>query len=156
MNETQSPSPIPLLVPRQGLNRGPVTTGEQALVTQFLADQPDQSLTPEQFKALCALVARRPDTVERMLERARQQLENDAEFYVQTHRTAVERASHGIERGDLAAAMKGAQWAMENIGRGKSRIVDPKKAEAAGGGTKIMIGVRVGGDAPTVTTVEAE
>lgn len=152
MNETQSPSPVPLLVPRQGAKRGPITDGEQTLVTQFLADQPDHSLTPEQFKALCALVARRPDTVERMLERARQMLENDADFYVKTHRQAVERASHGHERGDLAAAMKGAQWAMENIGRGKSRIVDAKKESSGGGGTKIMIGVKVGGDAPVVTT----
>ena len=121
---------------------GNPTKAEKDLVRQFVQDQPCE-VKPSQVQALGRVLRRTPEAIAKLITEARETLADNAQFYVQTHRQAVEDAlamdsAHGKD-----IAIRGSQWAMENIGTGSDRIVE--KEVKGPTGTQIMIGVKIGG-----------
>jgi hypothetical protein len=164
--------PVLLEKPRKvfhpGKRAGLPTKAEQSIVAQFVADQP-REVTESQVTSLSKLLRRSKDVVRGLIEKAREEFQDSAGFYVKAHRTAVEQALETTDRfGNrdakaLDAAMRGAQWAIENVSAEGVRIVD--KAKDAGGptGPRIMVNIALGGlnkkkDGPVMeaTIVEAK
>lgn len=124
---------------RDPKRRGAVTGAEKAMVKQFVGDLKEPA-TKAQVRALATLTRRTPLAIKRMIEEARQQFIGKARRYVEIHGEAVEEA---LQTGDLEQAIKGSQWAITNLSAEGVRIVDKPNADA--GGTKVMIGVQIGG-----------
>lgn len=138
------------------LRGGRQTAGERNLVKQFVQDfaqdQP-REVTQTQINALGRVMRRTPDTIKAWLVEAREQFIASAGFYVGVHAEAVRDAAAMDSATGKDIAIRGAQWAMENMGFGGERIVEKKDA---GGpkGTTIAIGVKIGGQNPQVTVTD--
>jgi hypothetical protein len=128
---------------------GPISPTEQALVTQFVLDQP-REVTTAQVTALSKVLRRSKEAVKGMLEKAREEFQSQAEFYVGAHKTSVDRALNVKNReGEydpkaLDVAARASQWALENLSAEGQRIVD-KPTEKGNSGPRIMVGVSIGG-----------
>lgn len=134
--------------PRKVFKRGGgITQPERDLVTQFVQDQP-REVTPTQVRALARVLRRSQDTVKSLVEGAREHFIEQADRYVEVHRLAVEGA---LLDGDFQEARKGSEWYLEHVSGEGARIID-KAADSGPQGTKILIGLRIGGisEAPTV------
>lgn len=141
---------------------GSITKTEQSIVTAFVLDQP-REVTTAQVTALSKVLRRSKEAVKGMVVAARETLNANSQFYVDAHRTSVERAlavttkegEHDPKALDVAA--RASQWAMENMSAEGQRIVDVKSASKGEGGTKIMINIPFGGMnvAPAVEVIEA-
>lgn len=127
---------------------GPVTEAERDLVTKFVADQPAE-LTNTQVNALARVLRRTKETTKNIIADAKDRLIDNATFYVDVHKNAVAAAYASDTVAGQEQAIKGAQWALENISGEGARIID---AAAKGPqGSKVMIGIQMGGvDAPKV------
>lgn len=85
-----------------------------------------------------------------VIDRARYKLAAHAEAYVEAHMLSVELGLEIARDGGkqaaagLQVAQKGAEWALERIGQGHSRVLDAPKAQGATG-PQIVIGIQVGG-----------
>lgn len=85
-----------------------------------------------------------------VIDRARYKLAANAEAYVDAHMLSVEMGLEIARDGGKSAAQglkvaqDGAQWALERIGQGHSRVLDAPKAQGATG-PQIVIGIQVGG-----------
>lgn len=119
------------------------TQAEKALVAQFVADQ-TCDVTPPQERALSRLLRRSPEATRKLIEEAKEQFVAAAPHYVTVHRQAVDMALANGDPKSLDVAVRGSQWALESMGDDTVRIVDKQKA-AATSGSKILIGVAVGG-----------
>jgi hypothetical protein len=118
---------------------------EKEFVAQFVQDQPAE-ITPKQVSALARTMRRSREVIRGMIDDAKENFVSNAERYVEIHKEAVEEALAGGTVAGLEAAIKGSQWAMENLSAEGARIVDGNKNSGGnGGGTKIMIGVNLGG-----------
>lgn len=117
-----------------------------ALVAQLVLDQPAE-MSVSQVNALARTLRRSKDVVREMVERARENFVANAEDYVAIHKRAVDAA---LEDGDNETAMKGSQWAMQNISEQGVRVIE--KAAEGPSGPRILVGIRIGGiDQPAVT-----
>lgn len=139
---------------------GRVMPAEQALVTQFVKDQPHE-VTEKQVTALSTVLGRSKDLVKSMVVRAREEFNASAEFYVNAHKQTVERAlnvtnkegEHDAKALDVAA--KATQWAMENLSAEGQRVVDKPTAGKGDTGPRIVVAVQVGGlNTPAVEVSE--
>lgn len=120
--------------------RGSVSNVERDFVTQFVQDQP-RELSTRQVNALATVMRRSRETVKEVVAEARDRFVEQADRYVEIHRSAVESA---LEGGDNETALKGSQWYLEHVAAEGIRIVD--KGGASGPtGSKIVIGVAIGG-----------
>lgn len=119
-----------------------ISLEEKNLVAQFVMDQP-REIAPQQINALATVLRRPKETVKAMVEQARENFVASAEYYVEAHKRAVDTALTNGDSKSLEVAVRGSQWAMENMSIEGTRIVE--KAVADAGGTKIMIGVQIGG-----------
>lgn len=129
--------------PPKVFNRaGPISPTEQALVTQFVADQP-REMTQGQVTALSKVLRRTRETVKKMVEEAREDLAGNISDYVATHKLAMQQALANGDAKSLEVATRAAQWGMENIAIEGVRVVDKAKSEDTG--IRIQIGVKVGG-----------
>ncbi len=127
--------------------QGSVTQAERDLVSAFVLDQPGP-ITPKQERALTAALRRTPETVKGLIEDARLEFAGHAGRYVEVHAKAVDDALASGTVTGLDTAIRGSQWAIEKISSDGARVVD-KAAGGESGGTKILIGIQVGGvDAP--------
>jgi hypothetical protein len=88
------------------------------------------------------------EAVKGMIDEAKENFVASAGRYVDIHRQATEAA---LADGDNEQALKGSQWALTNIGAEGSRIID-KQTEAPTG-SRIMIGINVGGLNKQVTEI---
>lgn len=145
-----------------GRRPGSVTEAEQSLVTQFVRDQP-REVTTGQVQALAKVLRRTPAAVREMVERAREEFQAGAEFYVNAHKQAVGLAVANGDAKSLDAAMRGAAWALENLSAEGVRVVDKQKESGGPSGPRIMVNVGIGGlnttktDSPESTqTVQIE
>jgi hypothetical protein len=127
--------------------RGSITKVERDFVTQFVQDQP-RELSSRQVSALSTVTRRSKAVIKTLIEEARDSFVEQADRYVQIHREAVEGA---LESGDHEQAIKGSQWYLEHVSSEGARIVD--KAAAGPAGTKIMLGISLGG--MSASTVDA-
>ncbi len=128
--------------------RGQFTKPEKEFIAQVVQDQP-REMTTKQVNALSTVLRRSRAAVKEVVEQARENFVAQADRYVEVHREAVEQA---LASGDSEVAMKGSQWYLEHVSAEGTRIVD--KGQSGPQGTKIMIGVALGGvgnAAPTIT-----
>jgi hypothetical protein len=129
---------------------GSVSDAEQALVTQFVLDQP-REVTTAQVTALSRVLRRTKEAVKEMVVRAREDFSASADFYVKSHKTSVERALNVTNReGEhdpkaLDVAARASQWALENLSAEGQRIVDKPSAGKGDMGPRIMVGINIGG-----------
>jgi hypothetical protein len=137
------PTPAPkkkTKTPHQVFNRsGTVSKVEKELVAQFVADQPTE-ITPKQITGLAMTLRRSKAVIKQLIEDAKENFVVSADRYVKIHMLATEKA---LADGDNEQALKGSQWALTNIGAEGARVVDKEAAPSTG--TKIMIGLKVGG-----------
>jgi hypothetical protein len=132
---------------------GAVTEPEKVLVKQFVLDHPGP-LQPKQVKALATLTRRSVAQVQAVIEEAAVEFAEAAKDYVWIHKQAV---ADAYATQDYETAIKGSQWAIEKIGKGNVRVIEPAKGNAGEGGTKILIGIKLGGMQGTAeSTIEGE
>lgn len=84
------------------------------------------------------------DEIRDMVLVAKENLAVAAQDYVRIHQDAVRAALDNGDARSLQVAVQGSQWAMENIGVEGARVID-RTSGGADGGTKILIGVHLGG-----------
>jgi len=119
---------------------------DKALVAQVVSvEAQTMPVSTEQITALTKVLSRSRASIKKMVEEAREEFVESAGEYVQIHKEATIKA---LADGDNETAAKAAQWAMTNMSFDGARIVDKPTVEPTG--TKIMIGVRLGGMNPTV------
>lgn len=121
---------------------GPVTDAERDLVAKFVQDQPAE-LSTKQVNALSTVLRRTKEKTIELIEQARERLIDSAKDYVNAHKKAIQMALANGDAKSLEVAVRGSQWAMENISEGSTRIVD--KGSTGPQGTQILIGVKIGG-----------
>ena len=119
---------------------------QQAIVTQTVQEA-GGDLTRHETAALAHTLHRSKDVVREMVEKARETLAKRAVDYVDYHQQAVEQALANGDPKALEVAARASQWALEHISFDGKRVVD-KATGAEGGGTKIMIGIQLGGQNP--------
>lgn len=125
--------------------RGPLSEAESNLVTQWALDQPHE-VSEQQTKALARAMGRPLPAVQSAVEQARDTFRERAGRYADLHMAAVEGAMATGDARGFDAAIKGAQWAMEKVsGPSGERMIEPAKAAAADSGTRILVGIQVGG-----------
>lgn len=128
--------------PKKYKRAGSTTQAEKALVAQFVQDSP-QEIQPAQVTALARTLRRSKEAVKAMIDQAKENFVAAGERYTEIHQLAVEQALATGTISGAEVAMKGAQWAMENISAEGSRIID---AVAKGPvGNRIVVGVKIGG-----------
>ena len=125
---------------------GVPTKADKALVAQVVLDQPAE-ITPAQITGLAKTLRRSKDAIKQMIEEARENFVAGAERYVEIHREATEAA---LADGDNEQALKGAQWALQNISAEGVRVVE--KTVEASSGSRIMIGIKLGDTKAAVET----
>ena len=125
-----------------GKKRGTPSTFEKEFVAQFVRDQP-QEITPRQLTALANTIRRPKETVKRMIEDAKDTFVENVGRYVEIHKQATEKALENGDAKSLEVATRAAAWAIENTSAEGVRLVD--KPEKGHEGTKIQIGVKIGG-----------
>lgn len=94
-------------------------------------------LTPKQI-AIEAGTSTDAKVIKAVIRGARKSLAERAEFYVEAHAIATMQAA-------LEGDAKPAQWALEHIGEGGERIVDPPKKEDTASTPIFNIGFQLGG-----------
>lgn len=137
-------TPQPGLKQRKPRRQGSLTKSEKALVAQVVMDQPGE-VTQTQVLGLSRSLRRSPEAIRTMIAEARENFVASAGDYVAIHKQATQGA---LDDGEYETAIKGSQWAMTNLSGEGQRIVDKPTGEAAG--TKIMIGIQMGGMTPAV------
>jgi hypothetical protein len=114
---------------------------DKALVAQVVAvAEVTTPVSTQQITALTKTLRRSRASIKKMLEDAKEQFVESAGDYVTIHKEATEQA---LAEGDNETAAKAAQWAMTNMSFDGARIVDKVQTESTG--TRIMIGVKLGG-----------
>lgn len=115
---------------------------EKDFVAQFVADQPG-GLTTRQENALATALRRPRDTVRKMLDEAREIVAGNTVRYANIHLQAAEDALASDSMMGKEVAGKLAQWALTNASLDGKRVID--KAASENTGTKIIVGVKIGG-----------
>jgi hypothetical protein len=134
---------------------GPVTKGEKEFVAQFVQDMPGP-ISERQLGALSKTMRRSKEVLRQMIEEAAEQFQENARFYIDTHRQATQDALKSDTMAGKDIAIKASQWAIENLSGGGARIVE-KAASGAPTGTKITVGVKIGGlNEPIAVGVQSE
>lgn len=128
--------------PTEHKRMGTRSEAEVDLVQQFIQDQPGP-ITDKQERALARTLRRSKESVRSMIEEAKCRLGERAEFYADTHQMAVASALANGDPKSLEVAVRGSQWALENISIDGERIID--KPQPGPSGVKIVVGVKVGG-----------
>lgn len=126
---------------------GGMTKAEDALVEQFVKDQPSE-VTHGQEIALAHVLKRSVTAIRNSIERARDKFSESAEQYVDTHLTATKNA---LADGDYETATKASQWAMEHLSSEGVRVIERAAKDT---GPKVFVAVKIGGldtPAPAVT-----
>ncbi len=106
-----------------------------------------------QVTALAKVLRRSTDDAKKLIEDAKDVLINNTKRYATIHMQATEDALTEGSAKSLDVATKAAQWALENIAEGATRVVE--KAAPAATGTKVMVGIQFGGR-NTADVVDAE
>lgn len=121
---------------------GRTTQAEKEFVQNFVEDMPGP-ITERQIGALAKTMRRSKDVIRKMVEDAAETFAENANFYIQSHRQAVADALSSDTMAGKKIAADAAQWAIEHMSGGGARIIE--KAPTGPTGTKIMIGVKIGG-----------
>jgi len=120
-----------------------VTGPEKALVAQFVQDLPAPP-TLSQVHALARTLRRSKEAVLALIEQAKDNFQANADHYVTVHKQAVDAALANGDAKSLDVAVRGSQWALENLSSEGVSIVG-KKSEVGSGAGRILIGIQIGG-----------
>lgn len=132
-----------------GIKRqGSITKAEKALIAQVVMDSPAE-ITPRQVNALATATRRSRQAIKKCIEDARDNFAASAGDYVEIHKEATMAA---LLKGDNEQALKGSQWALTNISAEGARVVE--KTVVAPSGSKIQIGIKLGGIKPALGITE--
>lgn len=104
-----------------------------------------RELTPHDIAALATVTHTSKDRIRELVKKAKETFAESALDYVNIHKSATEAA---LASGDLKVAVEASQWAIERASHDGVKIVE--KDAASGTGTKIMIGIRLGGQRETI------
>lgn len=143
---------------------GRVTKREKRVVEEVVRSQIDQNMSLPQVKALAITLDRSTATTKRLIEEARANLHQKAQFYVDSHLQAVQNALANIDTDAryADAAIKGSQWALERINEGGARIIDKDQTSGTSNLPRLAVAIAIGGvdmtavaSDPTTITVDA-
>lgn len=136
---------------------GRPTKDDKAAVARVVLAEPGGELSVAQVRGLAMTLRKSRECIRKMVDEARENFAADAPDYVRMHRQATEQA---LQAENYDAALKGAQWAINHISLDGTRLTE--KETAGPTGSRILIGIRVGGvnqkdtaiDVPAVTETE--
>ena len=126
----------------------------QKAAVQALAEEAfgEGGLTPAREQALAQVLLgpeggklslNNPQALKRHINKAREKFLQLADRYVDTHFKAVNGA---LASGEFETAARHAEWAMENLGDGPDRLVEPApRTVNQPAPTPILVGVNLGG-----------
>ncbi len=135
-------SVLPKDIKKTFYRRGAPSKAERAMVAQVVQDFPGE-LQNAQVTSLARTLKRTKEAVKEMILQAKENFVSEAESYVSIHKRVVETALENGDSKSLEVALKGSQWAIENIGSEGSRIIEAAKEGPQG--MKLLIGVNIGG-----------
>lgn len=121
-------------------------SGPLSLATTEALMQAVMEMTPDDTPQGIAIrhgMATDGKTVREVIKTAREAFAKRAADYVEAHYQAVELAIADGDPKALAVATAAAQWAIEKISEGNTRVIDPPKSGPAAPG--LRIGIAVGG-----------
>lgn len=131
-------------------------------IVQNLIDRKKGLVTERDVHALVTVTGTPKDQLVQIIEDARTKFSGAAVEYVDMHKEAT-RAALDLGKGTLDAdgalvggdakaldvATRAAQWAIEKAGHAGKRVIEKEQAVVGSGGTKILIGISLGGKNPT-------
>ena len=122
-----------------------LSPAENAIIGEIVRDQPGQIVTLKQIEQTAELLRRDPKTIQTAISKARETLQNRADYYVDVHKQALDGA---LKAEDYDVARKGAMEMITALS-GKDadgnveRIID--RDESASQVPRISIGIALGG-----------
>jgi hypothetical protein len=128
-----------------------ISDSDKKIIEDVAMTQPAE-LSSRQVKALAVVLRHSPERIKAVIAEARDNFVASSTRYVEIHRQAAEAALANGDAKSLDVATKAAQWAIESVSEQGARIIDQDKAGPTG--TRVMIGIRVGGIDNPVTTLD--
>ncbi len=125
-----------------------------AAIVQSLVDRKKGLVTAEDVVALAKVTGVTKSKITELVETAREQFSGAAVEYVNIHKQATQAALANGDAKSLDVATRASQWAIEKISHEGKRVIDGPVKGPTEGGTKIMIGIQLGGQNPAF--IEAE
>lgn len=117
-----------------------------AAIVQHAVQSLGHEPTASDVRALAKITKTAPDTIRTLIDEAKTRFVSSIADYVDIHKSATQDA---LANGDNEVAIKAAQWAIEKTSHNGASIIERDKAKTDTG-TKIMIGIRLGGQRNTV------
>jgi hypothetical protein len=123
-------------------------------IVQNLIDRKNGLVTRRDISALVQVTGTPRDLILPIIEEAKTKFSGAAVDYVDMHKQATQMALANGDAKSLDVATRAAQWAIEKIEHKGQRLIS-KEAKVEGvSGTKIMIGISLGGKNPTYLDAE--
>jgi ribosomal protein L15 len=123
-------------------------------IVQNLVDRKRGVVTVKDVTALAKVTGDKKLTILRILEEAKEKFSGAAVEYVDIHKQATQAALANGDAKSLAVATAASQWAIEKISADGKRIIDKEVVQSGHQGTKILIGIQLGGKNPTYLEAE--
>ncbi len=118
-------------------------------LVQNLVDRKKGMVTVRDVKALAAVTGESPTRLQMILVEAKERFAASAVDYVNLHKQATEAAVANGDAKSLDVATRAAQWAIEKMSHKGERIIEKEVVKEGTSGTKIMIGLSLGGKNPS-------
>jgi hypothetical protein len=123
-------------------------------IVQTVVDRKRGIVTTKDITALAKVTGASRLEILTIVETAKETFSRGALEYVNIHKEATQAALANGDAKSLDVATRAAQWAIEKLSHEGTRILDAPQAGPANTGTKIMIGIQLGGKNPSF--IEAE
>lgn len=118
-------------------------------VVQQLVDRKRGIVTVKDVTALAKVTGEPALVILGIVEQAKQTFSDAALDYVNIHKQATKDALANGDAKSLAVATAASQWAIEKIEHAGKRIISKEQAVQGPTGTRILIGISLGGKNPT-------
>ena len=123
-------------------------------IVEQLVDRKRGVVTVKDITALAKVTGEQKLTILSIVEMAKQTFSDAAVEYVDIHKQATQMALANGDAKSLAVATAASQWAIEKIEHEGKRIISKEAPVVGNTGTKIMIGITLGGKNPTFADAE--
>ena len=123
-------------------------------LVQNLVDRKKGVVTVRDVKALAAVTGENLTRLQMILVEAKEKFAAAAVDYVNLHKQATEAAVANGDAKSLGVATAAAQWAIEKMSHEGKRIIEKEVVKEGNSGTKIMIGLQLGGKNPSFIEVD--
>lgn len=125
-----------------------------ANIVQSLVDRKKGLVTVKEVTALAQVTGTPKLDILRLIEEAKEKFSGAAVEYVDLHKQATQMALANGDAKSLEVATRAAQWAIEKIAHDGKRVIEKEQAAVGSSGTKILIGINLGGKNPTYTEAD--